>query len=230
MKHKKDQQLDAEIESKEKESKERLRPLEPEAYTFYTTPEEDGLAPKDFIQLSALRKEAERRGRSLSLEELRLYYGRDETSPAEPECAVCGRRFVPRVWAIGSTDGIVVDRDSGKPLLAGAYVVRYSESKPQPIPACGSPFNQKSCLSLLRQVWAVGEDGPIFGNKALPAMPYERAAKRADQLLRQQEENNQRLARLGGLINRPRLGGPFRPSTPRGQRRGGGNTPHNWGR
>lgn len=226
--------------------------LEPDAYAFCLKAEADGLAPKHFVSLDAMRVVAAKQGKPLSLEQLSTYYRADDTAPqAVVECAVDGKPAVARVWAIAPKGEFMTDRDStdGLPLMAGIFVDRFdADGRPQALAGCGSPFDQNSCLSFLRTVRSVtkGKDSqgreidipvPFINQatgrrKSLPSMPHAKAMADVAQLSGRQNEQQSRITRLGGLVNRSRPTGqdPFRPNTPRGQRRDGGTTPHGFGR
>ena len=229
--------------------------FEPDAHQAYVTPEADGLAPKHFVSLEALRKKAQAQGKPLSMEQFAAYYGADVTAPKPvTECSVCSKTAVARVWAIAPKGEIVADRDSaeGKPLLVGSFVKRYNAAGlPIAMIGCGSPARSDSCLMFLREVKEIrdGEDGsgnkvkvPVLFTdrynrpKRLPSLPYakvtEEIASETTRRAERQSDEQSRLARLGGLVNRPRTGQGyhFDPRTPRGQRRDGGPTPHGLGR
>ena len=232
--------------------------FEPDAHQAYVTPEADGLAPKHFVSLEALRKKAQAQGKPLSMEQFAAYYGADVTAPKPvTECSVCSKTAVARVWAIAAKGEIVADRDSaeGKPLLVGTFVKRYNAKTGEPIAmvGCGSPARTDSCLMFLREVKETrdGVDGagnnvkvPVLFTdrynrpKRLPSLPYakvmEEIASETTRRAERQNDEQSRLTRLGGLVNRERTTGqsPYRfdPKTPRGQRRDGGTTPHDRGR
>ncbi|MBI2036920.1 MAG: hypothetical protein HYT14_00995 [Candidatus Liptonbacteria bacterium] len=231
--------------------------LEPDAFAFFNAAAQDGLAPKNFVSLEALRAVAVKQGKPLSMEQLSAYYGADASAERPVmECSVCGKTAVARVWAIASKGAIVADRDSaeGKPLLVGTFVKRYNASgEPIAMVGCGSPARTDSCLMFLREVKETRDGVDGAGNKVnvpvlftdrynrpkrLPSLPYakvvEEIAKETTRRAERQNDEQSRLARLGGLVNRERTTGqsPYRfdPRTPRGQRRDGGTTPHDRGR
>ena len=238
--------------------KRKMDALEPDAFAFFNAAAEDGLAPKHFVSLEALRAVAVKQDKPLSQEQFGAYYGADAQAPQSVmECSVCGKPAVARVWAIASKGAIVAARDSpeGKPLLVGTFVKRYNAKTGEPIAmvGCGSPARTDSCLMFLREVKETrdGVDGagnnvkvPVLFTdrynrpKRLPSLPYakvmEEIASETTRRAERQNDEQSRLTRLGGLVNRERTTGqsPYRfdPKTPRGQRRDGGTTPHDRGR
>lgn len=218
--------------------------FEPDAREFANALEADGFAPYQFLPRHAFEKMARKQGKPVSKEQVISYYGVDDTMPEGATCWLCDKNVVARKWAVSTKGGFVADRDStdGAPLFVAAVTKRYNKGdRPFAAVACGSPFDPDSHLTLTREVKRTEADGtPVyFRDERGEVKPrrlglYGRVKADVDAELSRQSGTQEAISRLGGLVNRQRPAGGrpggFRPSTPRGQRRDGGPTPHNQGR
>lgn len=233
------------------ETVEKIRALEPDAQKVFNTAAADGLPFGAFMSYQALEEVARKQGKPLSMEQLAVYAGEDETmEEGGTVCWLCAKPVMRRKWAVSSKGQFIIDRESadGGPLLVAAVVKRYdSHGEPFVAPACGGLFTQdgspdrNSCLAFTREVRELGEGGkPVFfvssdgRRRPLRLGLYGRIAAEVEaEKVRRTERMDDRQARLntlGGIVNRQRGAGgqhAFDPQTPRGQRRDGGLTPHN---
>lgn len=223
--------------------------FEADVKEFANAAESDGYAPCQFLSRHAFEKLAHAQGKPVTKEQVAVYYGVDETMPAGAAvCWLCDKPVAPRKWAVAGKNGFIADRDSesGAPLMVAAATKRYDkDGRPFVAVACGSAFDPDSHLTLTREVKRTEPDGTLVyfldgRGKIKPRRLglYGKVKAEVDAELGQLSGKQAAITRLGGLVNRekPTGGGrvnPFRPSTPRGERRGGGNTPQNrgnWGR
>lgn len=219
-----------------------VKVFEDEAREFANAPEADGYAPYQFLPRHAFEKMAREQGKPVSKEQVLAHYGVDETMPEGAVCWLCDTIVVPRRWAIANKGGFVVDRDStdGALLFVAATTKRYDkDNRPFVAVACGSLFDPDSHLTLTREVKRTGPDGtPVYFRdergevRPLRLNLYAKVRAEVDAELGKLSGTQATIARLGGLVNRPRTGPGYRfdPRTPRGQRRDGGTTSHDRGR
>lgn len=152
----------------------------------------------------ALRRLAQKAGQPLTKEQYSEIVGIDTSAPAElVECAVCKDlqergeldksdpvMFTPIRIALLNNEGIVRNRE-GKVVYAGSYVRFLNGGVWDKVAACGSPFNKKSHLSILRNLRG--------GEKADQAMTFADVTAAIERSVAKHEGNK---ALMGGLRNR----------------------------